>query len=150
MNTIKKQFQDLAIESKDIIDFFNKRLAQFAIPVDINFYFQSNNKQKNQLIKISKIPSQYADILNCDLLVQINVEYFDAFSSDNEIKNINEILFDQEIDKIHVNLKTSKISLTSRNIKSSKGIIEKYSYDSVIRAEEIEELFEQQRKDSMN
>jgi len=145
---IDKQYQDLADESEDIIDFFNERLSQFAHPIDIKFYFQSNSKQKNQLIKISKIPLQYEAIINCDLLVQINTEYFDAFSTDSELGNINEILFDQELDKISVNPKTEKISLTARNIKASKGIIEKFSYEAVIRAEEIEELFEEQKKEN--
>jgi len=147
---INSQFKELNVEEhSDIIDFFNNRLEKFALPIDIRFFFQSNSKQKKQLIKISKIPDHFVEKMQADLIVQINLEYYDAFSTNNDpeidVENMNEILFDQEIDKITVNTKNSKISLKSNSIKASPGIIEKFNYEDVVRAEEIEALYEQQK-----
>ena len=143
MNT--SQYSELTTKAHDdILDFFNERLEKFAFASDPRFYFQSNTKQKKSLIKISKIPEQYHEKMGADLIVQVNLEYFDAFRVNNEIDNINEILFDQELDKIEINGKTGKISLKSRGLKSSPGIIEKYTYENVARAEEVELLYEEQ------
>ena len=133
-------------DTNDIIIFFKERLADFALAVDPKFYFQANTKQKKQLIKISKIPDQYVEKMKADFLVQVNPSFFDAFLVDSEIENINEILFDQEIDKIKID-KNGKFSYKAKNIKASRGIIQKYNFDDVARAEEIEEKFEEQKKD---
>ncbi|MCK9416889.1 hypothetical protein M0Q97_09555, partial [Candidatus Dojkabacteria bacterium] len=80
--------------SQDIVDFYNERYDNFTNPININFYFQENNKQK-QLIKLTKIPDQYSAIIKKDILIQVNSDYFDAFSTDDD--NINKILFDKAI-----------------------------------------------------
>lgn len=126
----------------DIIDFFEDRLKNFNIPIDISFEYLSNSKQKSQLIKLTKIPDQYSVLLNKDILVQVNEEYFDAFDEDAK-----KILFDQEIDKIQFNLEKGTFKLGKSNINTSQGIVEKYSYEQVQRALEIERLYEEQKKD---
>jgi len=138
-------------DTEDIIEIFNKRLDEFALPSTPNFYFQANIKQKNNLIKISKIPDQYQEEMNAELLVQINPEYFDAFNSNNTIldkpDNLIDILFDQEIDKINIDGKTGKVSIKSKALDVSRGIVDKYSFDDVARAKELENLYEKQKKD---
>ena len=134
-------------DSQDIVDFFNERLDDFAFPTTPKFYFQANTNQKNTLVKISKIADQFQEEMNAEILVQVNPDYFDAFSSNNDLDNLNDILFDQEIDKINVDGKSGKVSVKSRSIKASKGIIDKFNYDDVSRAEEIESLYEKQKKD---
>ena len=130
---------------EDIIDFFKERLSHFSIPVDLKFYFQSNKKQK-QLIKMSKIPDQYAVILNKDIIVQVNAEYFDAFNTEED--EINIILFDQCIDLLSVNLDNGSFKIGSATFKASEGIVDKYSYDKVQHAQEIERLYEDQKVDA--
>jgi len=134
-------------DTQDIVDFFNVRLDDFAFPTTPKFYFQANLKQKKDLIKICKITDQYQEEMGAEILVQVNPDYFDAFGTNNDLDNLNEILFDQEIDKIQVDGKSGKISVKSRSIKASKGIIDKFNYDDVARAEEIESLYEKQKKD---
>ena len=134
-------------DSQDIVDFFNERLEDFAYAKNPKFYFQANVKQKKNLIKISKIGDQFQEEMKAEILVQINPDYFDEFRTNNELDNLTAILFDQEIDKINVDGKTGKVSVKSRSIKASRGIIDKFNYDDVARAEEIEEKFEQQKKD---
>ena len=149
-----KKFYKLGKETDtdDIIDFFNLRLDEFALPSTPMLYFQANTKQKKSLIKISKISEQYQEEMDAELLVQVNPEYFDAFNSDNsnmdKPDNLLEILFDQEIDKINIDGTTGKVSIKSRALNASRGIIDKYSFDDVARAEEIESLYEKHKKDA--
>lgn len=129
---------------EDIINFFKQRLENFIIPIDFKFYFQKNKKLK-QLIKLTKIPDQYSVIIGSDILVQINTDYFDAFSTQDE--EINEILFDQCIDLIEYNSDDGSFKLGKENFTATQGIIEKYTYDSVQRAKEVERLYESQKND---
>ena len=150
-----KQYFELCEETDtmDIVNFFNERLKGFNLIVNPKFYFQANKKQKKQLIKISKIPDQYKERMNADILVQVNTTYFDEFSSSNpeyKLDNLKEILFDQEIDKIEINSKNGKISIKQKSIKASKGIIDKFNYEDVIRAQRIEEEVEDQTEDKEN
>jgi len=128
----------------DIIEFFNERLENYSHPVDIKFYFQKNIKLK-QLIKMSKIPDQYSVILGKEILIQVNPEYFDSFSTDED--NINAILFDQCIDLLNVNPNDGTYKIGKTNFKASTGIIEKFTYDKVQKAIEMERLYEEQKND---
>jgi len=134
-------------DTQDIIEFFNERLEDFNYPVTPKFYFQANIGQKNTLIKISKIQDQYREEMKADILVQVNPAYFDDFRVNNDLDNLTQILFDQEIDKIKVDGKSGKVTIKANSIKASKGIIEKFNFDDVARAEEIESLYEKQKKD---
>jgi len=152
MSEQKEQYFELGDETdtQDIIDFFDERLKTFNLMVNPRFYLQANTKQKKQLIKISKVPEQFQEKMRADFIVQINPTYFDEFSSSNpdyNLDNINEILFDQEIDKIEINPKNGKMTIKQKSIKASKGIIDRFNYDDVIRAEEIEELVQKQKED---
>ncbi len=132
--------------SQDIVDFYNERYDNFTNPININFYFQENNKQK-QLIKLTKIPDQYSAILKKDILVQVNSDYFDAFSTDDD--NINKILFDKAIDMISYNTEKGTFKIQVKpNFSANEGIIDKYTYESVKMALETERLYEEQKKDS--
>jgi hypothetical protein len=145
--TEKKEQQELKsrdVLEQDIVDFFKNRVDEFAIPLEIKFLFQANNKQK-QLIKLSVIPEQYKFELEKDLLVEVNTIYFDSFNND---ENLLEILFDQEIDKISYNLDKGTLKLSKPTFSSNNGIIDKYSFELVKQAQETEKLFEEQQKDS--
>lgn len=140
MNT---NFKEL---SQDIVDFYNERYDKFTNPININFYFQENNKQK-QLIKLTKIPDQYSAIIKKDILIQVNSDYFDAFSTEND--DINKILFDKAIDMIQYNTDKGTFKIQVKpNFSANEGIIDKYTYESVKMALETERLYEEQKKDS--
>ncbi|MCK9447007.1 hypothetical protein M0Q50_09175 [bacterium] len=147
MTEKKEQQEELKsrdVLQQDIVDFFKNRVDEFAIPLEIKFLFQANNKQK-QLIKLSVIPEQYKFELEKDLLVEVNTIYFDSFNND---ENLLEILFDQEIDKISYNLDKGTLKLSKPTFSSNNGIIDKYSFELVKQAQETEKLFEEQQKDS--
>jgi hypothetical protein len=125
------QYYDL---DNEIIDFFREKENEFAFAMSIKYIFQANTKQKS-LIKISKLADNFSVKLNADILVTINDKYFDKF--DEEIKTI---LFEQELDKIQVNLEKGTIKIVQPSLKTSIGIIKRHSYESVERANETERL----------
>jgi hypothetical protein len=129
---------------EDIIEFFNERLNNYSYPVDLKFYFQKNIKLKS-LIKMTKIPDQYSVIIGKEILVQVNPDYFDSFSTDDD--DINAILFDQCIDLLNVNPNDGTYKIGKTNFQASTGIIEKFTYDKVQKAVEMERLYEDQKND---
>ena len=72
--------------------------------------------------------------------------YFDALNTEDE--KINEILFDQVIDLISYNMETGAVKIQKEDFMATEGIIEKYTYDNVQRAKEVERLFGEQKNDS--
>jgi hypothetical protein len=125
---------DVEAEFKEV---FNKK----SFPVTIKMKFIGNSKQK-QLIKISKIPDQYNYCMERDLLVEINEELEQVF--DDEMTTI---LYEQQIDKITVDMKTGNIKLIKPDLTTFSGIVAKYGIEKVSRANQIEEVTLQQQAD---
>ena len=134
----KEQYEAL---SDSVIDYFKGIESSFAMPMDIKFTFVANSKQK-KLIKISKIADTYSYLLDSDILVIFNEDYFENFDD-----NSKQILVEQEIDRIEFDLEKGTFKIGKANFSSNRGIIEKYTYKQVQRAVEIEKLYEQQKKD---
>lgn len=134
----KEQYENL---SEDIIEYFRKIEKAFAMPMDIKFVFVSNNKQK-RLIKISKISDTYSYLLNADILVVFNEDYFDNFDDQSKL-----ILIEQEIDKIEFDLEKGTLKIKEPEINTSSGIIEKFSLKLVENANRLQKEFEKQKKD---
>ncbi len=129
---------------EDVIEFFKKVLGTKNIATEIKFYFLEHSKQK-RLIKICKIPDQYALGMDANVLVVINSSYYDNIKEDL-IKNI---LFEQEIDRIEYDYQKNKIKIGKSNLITSKGVVEKYNIKEVERAIEIEEMLEKQGKENI-
>jgi hypothetical protein len=122
---------------EEFFGIFNKK----AFPISIRFIFIGNEKQKN-LIKISKVPDQFAFSMSKDLLISMNETLMDKFD-DESIS----ILIEQEIDKISVDINSGKIKLIKPDLSTFSSIINKYGVEKVSRANGIEELYHQQVKD---
>lgn len=127
--------------SDDTIDTFNEIFNKKAMAVNIKFAFMGNSKQK-KLIAISKIPDQYAFLMEKDLLVQINEVLMNAFDE----KSI-QILFEQEIDKLSVNIDTGKIKLVKPDLSTFSSLVTKYGIEDVSRANQVEILSVAQKED---
>jgi hypothetical protein len=134
----KDQYEAL---SDEIIAHFRKIEKSFAMPMDIKFVFVANSKQK-KLVKVSKISDTYSYLLNADILVVFNEEYFDNF--DDQTK---QILIEQEIDKIEFDLEKGTIRIKEPEINTSSGIIEKFSLKLVENANRLQKEYEKQKKD---
>ena len=133
------KFYELSAET---IKTFNNIFKKKSFPVDVKFQFSGTESQKN-LIKISKISDQYASIMNKDLLISINDDLMSIFD-----KESIEILIEQEIDKISINMDSGKrniiLGLPSR---FQQAVITKYGIDKISKANQVEKLYEQQKKD---
>jgi hypothetical protein len=119
---------------QDIIDYFKELEKDFAFALDISYLFQTNTKQK-QLITIKKIPDNYAVLLKSELLVTVNENYFNLMDD-----SIRKILFEQEIDKVIPNLEKGTIKIVQPSLKTSAGIVKKFTYENVERANETQRL----------
>jgi len=134
----KEQFHEL---SDYIIEYFDELEKKLSLPVDIKYVYQADDKQKT-LIKIVKIADRYSNLLNADLLISFNEDFFDAF--DDEAKNI---LIDQELALIEFNLEKGILKLGKADLITSSGVIKKYGVDAVERANQVKDLYNSQQLD---
>lgn len=134
------KFYDL---STDTIKTFNKIFSKKAFPVNVKFHFTGDSKQKN-LIKISKVPDIYAadNALGKELLIIINDDLMSIFDEESI-----EILIEQEIDKISINMDSGKIKMVKPDLTTFSSLITKYGIDKIVKANQVEELYDQQKKD---
>jgi len=127
--------------SDDAKDKFFEVFKKKSFPANVKFQFVGCEKQK-ALIKISKLPDQYAFLLDQELLVTINEQLMDVFDNESVI-----ILVEQEIDKISIDTQSGKIKLVKADLITFSSLVSKYGIDKVTRANQIESLYEQQVKD---
>jgi hypothetical protein len=128
--------------SQDTIDDFMLVLNKKAIPISIKFQFLGDSKQKN-LIKITKIADDFSFILQKELKVTINEELLSVFDEESI-----QILFEQEIDKININLDSGKIKLVKTDLNTFSGLLNKYGVEKVAKANVVENLYREQKEDS--
>jgi hypothetical protein len=117
---------------------FNKK----SFPFNVGFQFVGSESQKN-LIKISKMPDQFAFILEKELLISINDDLMGVFEEESI-----QILMEQEIDKISVNMDTGKIKMIKPDLTTFSGLINKYGIEKVAKANKVEELYAEQKQDA--
>jgi hypothetical protein len=133
------KFYELSEDTiKDFYSVFNKK----SFPVNIGFLFIGNEKQK-ELIKISKVSDVYAFALKKEILVSINEDLMNVFDEESIT-----ILLEQEIDKININIETGKIKLVRTDLNTFSSLVNKYGVEKVARANKVEELYQEQKKDA--
>lgn len=128
--------------SEDSIARFFEVFNKKSFPVSIKFQFIGNEKQK-ELIKVSKIADNYAFILQKEILVTINDDLMSVFDDESI-----QILIEQEIDKININIETGKIKFVKTDLNTFSAIVNKYGVEKVARANKVEELYQEQKKDA--
>ncbi len=128
--------------SEDTVDDFYKVFNKKTFPVSIKFQFIGDSKQKN-LIKISKIADDISFVLQKELKITINEDLMNAFDDESVT-----ILFEQEIDKININLDSGKIKLVKTDLNTFSSLVNKYGVEKVARANKVEELYVEQQKDA--
>lgn len=127
--------------SEDTVDSFNKILSKKAFPFQINFEFVGAESQKS-LIKISKISDQFAFLMEKELLVSMNETLMGVFDEE-----CIQILIEQEIDKISINMDSGKIKMVKPDLNTFSSLINKYGIEKIARANQVEELYSQQKGD---
>lgn len=129
------------IVSDETISKFNEVFNSKTFPINIGFQFIGCNTQKT-LIKITKMQKHFEFLLNKELLVIVNDDLMSVF--DNESITI---LIEQELDKITMHPQSGKIKLVRPDLSTFAGIVTKYGIDKVARANQVEELYHQQKSD---
>lgn len=128
--------------SQDSMDLFYEVFNKKSFPIAVKFQFIGNEKQK-ELIKISKVSDQYAFIMQKELLVSINEDLISIFDEESVT-----ILMEQEIDKININIDSGKIKLVKTDLNTFSSLLNKYGVEKVARANKVEELYHEQKKDA--
>lgn len=127
--------------SEDTIEDFNAVYDKKSFPVNLKFQFIGSNKQK-KLIQISKLADDMMFILEKELKVTINEDLMNVFDEESR-----QILIEQELDKIVINLDSGAIKLVKPDLTTFSGLIKKYGIEKVSKANMVEELYDQQKKD---
>jgi hypothetical protein len=133
------RFYELSEDTiEDFFAIFNKK----SFPVSIKFQFIGDTKQKS-LIKIAKIADDYSFVLQKELKVCINEDLMNAYDEESAT-----ILFEQEIDKINMNIDSGKIKLVKTDLNTFSSLVNKYGVEKVARANKVEEIYQEQQKDA--
>ena len=127
--------------STDAIDQFNKVFNKKSFPIQVGFQFIGSEKQK-QLIKITKLSDPYVFLLNKELLVSINEDLLSVFDEESI-----GILIEQEIDKVSIETESGKIKMIRPDLTTFSALITKYGVEKVAKANQVEELYQQQKAD---
>lgn len=127
---------------QDVVDYFKKVEREFAFALDVNYTFQTNTKQK-QLVTVKKVPDNYAVMLNSEVIVTVNEDYYNDM--DDEIIGI---LFEQEIDKIVPNLEKGTLKIVQPSLKTTAGMVKKFTYEKIERANEVQRLLAESKSES--
>jgi len=138
MANTEEKFYEVDDDTKST---FMKVFEKKAFPININFQFLGNAKQK-ELIKISKLSDMYSFLMSKEMMVTFNEDLLIVFDEESI-----GILIEQEIDKISIDTQSGKIKMIKPDLSTFSAIINKYSLDKVARANQVEELYEQQIKD---
>ncbi|NBP01678.1 MAG: hypothetical protein EBU90_16390 [Proteobacteria bacterium] len=128
--------------SEDTVESFYSVFNKKSFPVSIEIQFVGDTKQKN-LVKISKIADDYSFILKKELKVTVNEDLMNQFDDESIT-----ILFEQEIDKINMNIESGKIKLVKTDLNTFSSLVNKWGVEKVARANKVEELYNQQKQDS--
>ena len=128
--------------SQDTIDDFYNIFNKKSFPISLKFQFIGDSKQKN-LVKIAKIADDYSFILQKELKITINEDLLNAYDEESST-----ILFEQEIDKININIDSGKVKLVKTDLNTFSSLVNKYGVEKVARANKVEELYQDQKKDA--
>ena len=127
--------------SNESISKFSEVFNKKAFPMAVRFQFVGCETQK-QLIKISKMPEHFEFLLERELLIIMNEDLLRIFDDESI-----DILIEQELDKVSISIDSGKIKLVKPDLTTFSGIISKYGIEKVARANQVEELYDQQKKD---
>lgn len=128
--------------SDDVIATFKEIYNAKSFPINIGFRFYGKSKQK-QLITLKVLSEEDQYLLGKDVLVKINEDIFDKFDEESK-----KILIEQELDKIWVDSNSGKIKTTKPDLTTFSGLVNKYGIEKVARANQVEDLYNQQKSDS--
>jgi hypothetical protein len=90
------------------------------------------------------LPDQYSFLLGKELLVMMNEDLLNIFDAES-IK----ILIEQELDKVSINVESGKIKMIRPDLNTFASIINKWGTEKVMRANQVEDLYQKQKSDGV-
>ena len=127
--------------SEDVIATFKEVYNTKAFPIEIGFEFLGVSKQK-QMIKLKKFSDVDQYRSKKDMLVTFNEDIFDKFDIESQ-----RILIEQELDRFYVDSNTGNIKSNKPDLTTFSGIVNKYGIEKVAKANQVEDLYNQQKSD---
>lgn len=134
----ESNFYDL---SEDALSKVQAVIDQMALPFNVKIKFLGDPKMK-KLIIIKKASKELMHINAIDLLIFINEDYLITLEDKNA-----EILLTQELDRLHFDIAKGKFNIAKFPLQTTVGTLKKYGIEAVAEANEISELYTQQKKD---
>ncbi len=123
---------------EDTVETLTELLVKcISTPIKISYTFQGDKKLKS-LISVSKIADRFAFKLESPIMVEVNEILWDEINHEQETVDI---LVREACSNIVINGESGKITTSNKDdFKSSKGVLDKYEYEAVSRAKELQEL----------
>jgi hypothetical protein len=128
----------------DIENDLNDIIEKLAFPEGIKFKILGVEKQKT-LFKLVKVPDIYSYLMKAYFILLVNQELYDKLSGDSE-KAI-EILADEELCKAAFDLEKGKTTTVKPDSVGFKANYNKYGFDKVQRAKDLERTSIKQAED---
>lgn len=129
---------------EDTIERLNSLITKFvSSPVRVEYAFIGDNKLK-KLIKVSKINDIYQHLTKKLVLVTINESLWDLLSHEDDVI---ELLVREEFNTLIINSESGKVKIEKPSFNTSNSIIDKYSFEAVKRAKDLERLTLEQTED---
>ena len=130
--------------SDDTQQFFNNVLQRINVPYSLKYYLVAANRQK-QVVKMNKLNELMNFVTGYDAVVSINDTLFEQLDDDN----VKEILLRQELDKLAVDIESGRVRTIRPDMTTFSGIIKKFGWQSVARANQLDELASSQQQDQL-
>ncbi len=134
----ESKFYDL---HEDTIEMIETVISKMALPFNLKIKYLGNSKQKC-LVKLQKLNDVVVYMTNVDLIVYINEDYLIKFDDE-----ISEILLFQELDRLEFDINKGTFKIGKFQLQTNPGVLKKYGIDAVAEANQLVELYTQQKAD---
>lgn len=135
---METKFYELDVE---IISKVQSLIDRMALPFAISFKFQGHAKQK-KAVDIKKVNDYYQYLTGYDVTIFINEDILNRL--DDEAV---EILIYQELDRIETDLNKGTVKIKAYPLQTTPGVLNRYGIDAVSRANELDQLINEQDED---
>lgn len=134
----ESKFYDL---SEDSILKIEEAFEKMALPFNLKKKLIGVNKQK-ALIKLQKVNPITQHVSGLDLLIMINEDYLAALEGENA-----DILINQELDRLEFDINKGTFKIGKFKLQTTEGVLKKYGIEAVAKANQLSELYKQQKDD---
>lgn len=139
MSTTESKYYDLSEDTQKEIQAIMDKLA---LPFNIKIKYLGDSKMK-KVIKLQKANDVTSHLTKIDLLVFINEDYY----INMEAKG-SEILVYQEFDRLAFDIAKGTFKIGNFILQTNPGVLKKYGIDAVAEANQLTDLYTQQKKES--